>query len=71
MKKGEISLACSKHGSYEIHTKILVENSDGKDNLEDRDVNGWIILEWILGKESEKLWTVFIWLRRGASGRLL
>jgi hypothetical protein len=28
-------------------------------------------LEWILGKESEKLWTVFIWLRRGASGRLL
>jgi hypothetical protein len=28
-------------------------------------------LGWILGKEDGKMWTVFIWLRIGTSGRFL
>jgi len=30
-----------------------------------------IILEWIIGKWSEKVWTEFIWLRIGTSGWFL
>jgi len=30
-----------------------------------------IILEWILGKQCERVWTGFMWLRTGTSGRLL
>jgi hypothetical protein len=43
----------------------------GRDHLEDLGVDVRIILEWILGKYSGKVWTRFIWLRIGASGRLL
>jgi hypothetical protein len=38
--------------------------------LEDLAIDGRIILEWILEKQSGKL-TEFIWLRTGASGRIL
>jgi hypothetical protein len=38
---------------------------------EDPDVDGKITLEWILGKESGKLWTKSIWLRVGTTGVLL
>jgi hypothetical protein len=34
-------------------------------------VDGRIILEWILKKWGEKVWTGFIWLRMGSSGELL
>jgi hypothetical protein len=30
-----------------------------------------IVLEWILRGEGGKLWTGFIWLRMGTSGKLL
>jgi len=42
-----------------------------KDNSEDLDVIGEIILEWIVRKQGGKLWTGFIWLRIGISCRLL
>jgi hypothetical protein len=38
---------------------------------EDPGIDGRIILEWILGKLGEKLWTGCNWLRIGTSGRLL
>jgi hypothetical protein len=38
---------------------------------EDLDVDGRIILEWILGKWDWNLWTGCIWLRVGTNGRLL
>jgi hypothetical protein len=40
------------------------------DNSEDLDVNGTIILEWILGKQDGKL-IGFIWTRIETSGGLL
>jgi hypothetical protein len=39
--------------------------------MEDLGIDGRTILEWILGKEGDKLWTGFIWLRIGTSGGLL
>jgi len=39
--------------------------------LEDLGVNGNTISEWIFGKQGEKVWTGFIWLRKGTNGRFL
>jgi hypothetical protein len=50
---------------------FLVENLEGRDHVEDLDVDGRIILERVLGKEGGMLWTGFMWLRIGTSGRLL
>jgi hypothetical protein len=35
------------------------------DYLEDISVDGKITLKWILEKQVEKMWTGFIWLRKG------
>jgi len=43
----------------------------GRDHSKDVCVDGRIILEWILAKESGKLWTGFICLRIGTSGGFL
>jgi len=42
----------------------------GRYHSEDKVVDK-LMLEWILGKYDEKVWTVCIWLRIGTSGRLL
>jgi hypothetical protein len=52
----------------EMHTKFWSENLKGKDHSEDLDVDGKIILEWILGKYGGQVWTRCIWLRRRTSG---
>jgi hypothetical protein len=54
-----------------MHTKFLSENLKSRDHSEDLDVYGRIILEFMLGKQGEKLWTGCIWLRTGTSGRVL
>jgi hypothetical protein len=41
-----------------------------RDNSEVLGIDGRIILECIVEKYSEKVWTGFIWLRIGTSGRL-
>jgi hypothetical protein len=50
-------------GKSEIYTKFLSENLKGKDHLEYLHVDGRTILEWILMKETERVWTGFICLR--------
>jgi hypothetical protein len=55
-----------------MHTILWLENLKGRDHLEDLDVGGKIILEWILGKFGRKMWwTGYIWLRIGTSGGIL
>jgi len=39
--------------------------------LEDIDVKGEIILEWMLGKQGGKMWTECVWLRIVTSGGIL
>jgi hypothetical protein len=63
--------AYSTHKRWETHTGFWSENLKESDNFEDVDVDGRIILEWILGKQGKKVWTGFIWLRIGTSGALL
>jgi len=47
--------------------KILVENLKWRDNLEDLGVNGRMILRRILKEEAARMWTGFIWLKKGYS----
>jgi len=62
---------CSTDSRNEKSHNILVGNLEGREHLEDLDVDGKTILERILRKYSESVWTGFIWLRTGTSGRLL
>jgi hypothetical protein len=39
--------------------------------LENLDVDGRIVLEWIFEIQGVKLWTEFVWLRIGTGGELL
>jgi hypothetical protein len=54
-----------------VCSKFWPENLKEEDHSEDLDVDGRIILKWILGKLGGKLWTGFIWLRLGFSDGLL
>jgi hypothetical protein len=40
----------------------------GRDNTEDRRVDGEIILEWIFERQCEEVWTGCIWLKTGIGG---
>jgi hypothetical protein len=45
-----------------MHAKFWLKNVNGRDPLEDLGIYGRKILEQILRKQGEKLWTGFIWL---------
>jgi hypothetical protein len=45
-----------------------VKNTKERDHLGELDFEGKMILEWILARQSERVWTGFIWLRIGTSG---
>jgi hypothetical protein len=47
------------------------ENLKERDNLEDTDISGKIILNWILKIYNGSMWSKLIWLRTGTSGRLV
>jgi hypothetical protein len=50
------------------HPQFWLKNLKGRDYWEELGVDGKIILEWILGKQSGEVWTGCIWLMIGASG---
>jgi hypothetical protein len=43
-----------------MNTRFWSGNLKEGDNLEDLNVDGEIILKWILGKQGGKVWTGFI-----------
>jgi hypothetical protein len=51
-------------------TNFWAVNLKGRDHSEELGVDGMIILEWILGEKARLLWTRFVWLRIGTSGRV-
>jgi len=54
-----------------MHTIFWLEILKGRDHPEDLGIVAKIILEWILGNYSRRMWTGFIWLMIGTSGRPL
>jgi hypothetical protein len=54
-----------------MHTILWLETLKGRDHLEDVDVDGRLILKWILGKQDWKVRIGLIWLTIGTSGGLL
>jgi hypothetical protein len=71
VKENEMSGACSTNGRYEIYVQFWLENLKGRNHSEDHVIDGRIILEWMLRKEDEKMWTGCMWLRVGNNGGLL
>jgi len=51
--------------------KILIGKPEGKNHLEDLDIDGRIIFEWILEKWGGSCGFGLIWLMIGNTGRLL
>jgi hypothetical protein len=51
-----------------MHTKFLSENLKGRDHSGDLEVDVRVILEWILGKQDENMWTGCIWIRIETDG---
>jgi hypothetical protein len=49
--------SCSTHGGDEKCVQILLGKPEGKGPVGYLDVEGRIILKWILGKQGERLWT--------------
>jgi hypothetical protein len=49
----------------------LWESHREKDQWEDQDEGGWIILGWILERWDGLMWTGLVWLRIGTGGELL
>jgi hypothetical protein len=58
---GEITSSC----------KSFTRKIEGKRQPEDLDIDGKIILAWILGKYSGEVWSGCIWLRIRTSRGLL
>jgi hypothetical protein len=54
-----------------MHKIFWLENMKGRDNSENLNVDGSLILEWILGKQGGKVGSECIWIRTGTSGGLL
>ena len=51
--------------------RLMVGKPEGRDHLEDPDVDGQIILRWIFGKWDVGLWTGSSWFRIATGGGLL
>jgi hypothetical protein len=64
--------ACKIHGNDDkCIENVSRENLKESSHSEHLDVDGLIILERMLRKYVGKVWTGFIWLRKGTNGRLL
>jgi hypothetical protein len=59
---------CVKHvgGKGELHTGLRWRNLRQRNQFEDLELYG-IILKWTLKKRVGMTWTIFVWLRVGAS----
>jgi uncharacterized protein YjcR len=55
----------------EIHKKFWTQYLKGKDHSEKLGIYVNMILDWILRKQGGKMWTGWIWLRKGTSGGIL
>jgi len=62
-------MRCKGYHAWQI--KFWLEHLKGRDDSEELCMHRKTMLVWFLRKQGGKVWTGFIWLRSGASGRLL
>jgi len=55
----------------EKRIKFWLQSLKGRGHLDYLYIDGRIILEWIMGEESGKIWNGFSWLRVGSNAGLL
>ena len=53
------------HAGERTSYKTLVDNVKERDSLAGLNVDGTILLKWILGELDERTWTAFVRLRKG------
>jgi hypothetical protein len=70
MKKNEMDEACSTYG-VEVRTGFWWGKLRERYHLEDRGVDGRIMLESVLRKSARRAWSGLIWLRLEAGSELL
>jgi len=58
----------ARMGERRCEFRFFVGKPEEKDHLEDKGVDGRIILRWIFRKWDVGIWAGSIWLRRGAGG---
>jgi hypothetical protein len=63
--------AYSTNGKSGMNVGFGWGNPEGKANLKDQDIGGWIILKWVLEREDGAVCAALIWLRTGTGGILL
>jgi len=71
VEKNEMGGHVARIGRGEVHTGFWWVNLRERDHLEDRSVDGMIILRWIFTKWDVGVLTGSIWLRIGTGGRHL
>ena len=69
IEKNGMAGAYSSYGERRGLHRVFVGKYDGKNHLEDPDVDWRIILKWIFRNWGAGSWTGSIWLRIGTDGR--
>jgi hypothetical protein len=63
--------ACGTYGGRRGAYRALVGKPEGRNHLEDLDLDGMTILKWVFKKLDTEAWTGLIWVRIGTDGELL
>jgi hypothetical protein len=63
--------ACSTCDGEKVHASFWWGSLREGDHLKDPDVDGKILLKWILEKWDGEAWNVIMWLRIGTGSGLL
>jgi hypothetical protein len=64
--------ACSKNvGKIGTHIGYRLERRKERDHWEVQEVDGWMMLKWILERQDEVVWIGLIFLWIGSGGGLL
>lgn len=58
--KDEVGRACSVHGADEKCVQNRLKDHLGRDHSADLDVDGRILLKWVLRKRGSRMWKRFI-----------
>ena len=63
-----MSRACSMYWDRKGVYRVLVGKPEGKNHLEDQEIDVRIILRWIIRKWDVRSWTLSSWFRIGTGG---